>query len=114
MPALIRRIAFTAYTVTAIAAIVVMAACGHQTSPATDAPGATSPALADVISAPPAEATGGFDGARAYKHVERLVAIGPHPAGSDGIRRAQAYITEQLKSFGCPIEEQDFHASTPI
>jgi Zn-dependent M28 family amino/carboxypeptidase len=42
------------------------------------------------------------------------VAIGPHPAGSDGIRRAQAYIIGQLKNFGCPVEEQDFHASTPI
>jgi Zn-dependent M28 family amino/carboxypeptidase len=74
-----------------------------------------SPPLASAISAPPAETTGGFDGARAYKHVEQLVAIGPHSAGSDGIRRAQAYIIEQLKSFGCPVEEQDFHApSTPI
>ena len=31
-----------------------------------------------------AETTGGFDGARAYKHVEQLVAIGPHSAGSEG------------------------------
>jgi Zn-dependent M28 family amino/carboxypeptidase len=46
--------------------------------------------------------------------VEQLVAIGPHPAGSEGIRRAQSYIIQQLKSFGCPLEEQDFHASTPI
>jgi Zn-dependent M28 family amino/carboxypeptidase len=42
------------------------------------------------------------------------VAIGPHSAGSEGIRRAQDYIIGQLKSFGCPVEEQDFHApSTP-
>jgi len=114
MRARFRRIGFSAYTAACIAALVVMAACSHQTSPGSDASGAASPALANVISAPPAETTGGFDGARAYKHVERLVAIGPHPAGSDGIRRAQAYITEQLKSFGCPVEEQDFHASTPI
>lgn len=109
-----RRIVFCAYRAAGIAAILFIAACGHQTSTATDAPRAASPALASVISAPPAETTGGFDGARAYKHVERLVAIGPHPAGSDAIRRAQAYIIEQLKSFGCPVEEQDFHASTPI
>ena len=104
MRARFRRIGFSAYTAACIAALVVMAACSHQTSPGSDASGAASPALANVISAPPAETTGGFDGARAYKHVERLVAIGPHPAGSDGIRRAQAYITEQLKSFGCPVE----------
>jgi hypothetical protein len=99
----------------AVAAILVAAACNHESSSAIEAPRAVSPPLASAISAPPAETTGGFDGARAYKHVEQLVAIGPHSAGSDGIRRAQAYIIEQLKSFGCPVEEQDFHApSTPI
>ncbi len=95
-------------------AVLFVAACGHQASLAVEDPRAASPALASAISAPAAETTGGFDGARAYKHVEQLVAIGPHPAGSDGIRRAQAYIIGQLKSFGCPVEEQDFHASTPI
>ncbi len=95
-------------------AVLFVAACGHQASLAVEDPMAASPALASAISAPAAETTGGFDGARAYKHVEQLVAIGPHPAGSDGIRRAQAYIIGQLKNFGCPVEEQDFHASTPI
>jgi len=97
-----------------MAAVLALAACGHQSAPASDAPGVASPALASAISAPPADATGGFDGARAYKHVEKLVSIGPHSAGSEGIRRAQAYIIEQLKGFGCPVEEQDFHASTPV
>src|SRR6202521_1304487 len=97
-----------------IAAVLVVVACGHEPSPAADGPKAASPALASAINAPSADTTGGFDGARAYKHVEELVAMGPHPAGSEGIRRAQAYIIEQLKSIGCPVEEQDFHASTPI
>ena len=97
-----------------MAAVLALAACGHQSAPGSDAPGVASPALASAISAPPADATGGFDGARAYKHVEKLVSIGPHSAGSEGIRRAQAYIIEQLKGFGCPVEEQDFHASTPV
>ena len=105
-----KRIGFGAM----IAAGLFVVACGHETSPAADAPKAASPALASAINAPSAETTGGFDGARAYKHVEQLVAIGPHPAGSEAIRRAQAYIVEQLKSSGCPVEEQDFHASTPI
>jgi len=95
-------------------AVLFVAACGHQASLAVEDPKTASPALASAISAPAPESTGGFDGARAYKHVEQLVAIGPHPAGSDRIRRAQAYIIGQLKSFGCPVEEQDFHASTPI
>src|SRR6202521_5924158 len=111
MGARFRRIGFG----TAFAAVLVAAACSRQTSPAIDSPSAASPALASAVAAPAAETTGGFDGARAYKHVEQLVAIGPHPAGSEGIRRAQEYIIGQLKSFGCPVEEQDFHApSTPV
>ena len=110
MGARFRRMGFGA----AGAAVLFVAACGHQASLAVEDPRAASPALASAINAPAAETTGGFDGASAYKHVEQLVAIGPHPAGSDGIRRAQAYIIGQLKSFGCPVEEQDFHASTPI
>jgi glutaminyl-peptide cyclotransferase len=55
-----------------------------------------------------------FDGARAYEHVRRLVEIGPRPPASEGIHRAQSYIIGQLKSFGCPVEEHDFHASTAI
>jgi glutaminyl-peptide cyclotransferase len=55
-----------------------------------------------------------FDGARAYEHVRRLVEIGPRPPTSDGIRRAQAYIIGQLKSYGCPVEEHDFHALTAL
>jgi len=110
MGARLRRIGFGAI----ITAVLFIVACGHQASPAVDGPKAASPALASAITAPAAETTGGFDGARAYKHVEQLVAIGPHPAGSDGIHRAQAYLIGQLKGFGCPVEEQDFHASTPI
>lgn len=55
-----------------------------------------------------------FDGARAYEHVRHLVEIGPRPPDSDGIHRAQAYIIDQLKSYGCPVEEHDFHASTVL
>jgi glutaminyl-peptide cyclotransferase len=59
-------------------------------------------------------ATDGFDGAQAFEHVRRLVEIGPRAPGSDGIHRAQAYITGQLKGFGCQVEEHDFRASTPL
>jgi len=55
-----------------------------------------------------------FDGARAYEHVRRLVEIGPRPPASDGIHRAHAYIIGQLKSYGCPVEEHDFHAATVL
>jgi len=92
-----------------------LAACGHSSSSENGAQGTGAPQAATFPRAPAAETTGGFDGGRAYKHVEQLVAIGPHSAGSEGIRRAQDYIVGQLKSFGCPVEEQDFHApSTPV
>jgi glutaminyl-peptide cyclotransferase len=94
--------------------LACLAACGHSASDTrAQSPGA--PQAATFPPAPAAETTGGFDGGRAYKHVEQLVAIGPHSAGSEGIHRAQDYIIGQLKSFGCPVEEQDFHApSTPV
>jgi glutaminyl-peptide cyclotransferase len=69
---------------------------------------------ANLSTALPLSATGGFDGGQAYEHVRQLVEIGARPPGSDGIRRAQAYIIGQLKSFGCQVEEHDFHASTPL
>jgi hypothetical protein len=43
-----------------------------------------------------------------------LVEIGPRPPGSDAIHRAQSYIIGQLKSYGCQVEEHDFHGSTSI
>jgi len=98
----------------AVLAALSLAACGNSASPGA-APSSASPQAASFPPAPAAETTGGFDGTRAYKHVAQLVAIGPHPAGTDAIHRAQAYIIEQLKSFGCPVEEEDFHApSTPV
>src|SRR3984957_7629464 len=97
-------------------AAICLAACGGSASPnGSGTQGAGASQAATFPPAPAAETTGGFDGARAYKHVEQLVAIGPRSAGSEGIHRAQSYIVGQLKSFGCPVEEQDFHApSTPV
>ncbi len=103
------------YAFVAALSLAFLAACGHSASSGAGAPGGGASQAATFPPAPAAETTGGFDGARAYKHVEQLVAIGPHSAGSEGIRRAQAYIIGQLKSFGCPVEEEDFHApSTPV
>jgi len=88
--------------------------CGAE--PSKEAPSAAAPAAAQAPapSAPPPETTGGFDGGRAYAHVEQLVKIGPRVPGTDGIRRAQGYIRTQLESYGCPVEENSFSASTPI
>ncbi len=69
---------------------------------------------ANVSEGPPPSAAVEFDGAHAYEHVRQLVEIGPRPPGSNGIHRAQAYITGQLKSFGCQAEEHDFNGPTPL
>jgi Zn-dependent M28 family amino/carboxypeptidase len=92
-----------------------LTSCGNSSAPNASAPAAPAPQAATFPPAPSPDTTGGFDGARAYKHVEQLVAIGPHSAGSEGIKRAQEYIVGQLKSFGCPVDEEDFQAhSTPV
>jgi glutaminyl-peptide cyclotransferase len=79
---------------------------------ATGAPSANAPATAD--DALPARQSGGFDGARAFQDVAKLVSFGPHPSGSDGIHQAQQYIEAELKSSGCAFEEDNFHTPTPI
>jgi glutaminyl-peptide cyclotransferase len=102
-------------TLLAALSFVCLAACGHSSPSESGAQGTGAPQAATFPPAPAPETTGGFDGARAYKHVEQLVAIGPHSAGSEAIHRAQDYIIGQLKSFGCPVEEENFHApSTPV
>lgn len=54
-----------------------------------------------------------FDGAAALRHVERLVAIGPRPAGSAGGVRAREYIVAELKRAGVQVRVEPFEADTP-
>ena len=54
-----------------------------------------------------------FDAARAYEHVKRMVEIGPHPAGSEAIKKAQEYIIKELKGYGLKVTEDSFVATTP-
>jgi glutaminyl-peptide cyclotransferase len=98
-----------------IAALLLLTACSGKGTVATEAASqaASAPAVAPQA-APPADKTGGFDGQRAFQHVVNLVGIGPHSAGTDGIRRAQDYITGQLKGFGCPADIEAFHTPTPV
>lgn len=53
------------------------------------------------------------DGAAAFRHLERLVAIGPRVAGTPGAERARAYITGELKKLGVKTEVRAFEADTP-
>jgi Zn-dependent M28 family amino/carboxypeptidase len=54
-----------------------------------------------------------FDSARAFRHLEALVAIGPRPAGSAGAARARDYIKRELSAVGLTPVEQRFPADTP-
>lgn len=106
----------------AFAAIAGIVACGGSSQPSAEssnssagAPSAASQSAAPKPTevAPPADHTGGFDGAKAYEHVAKLVSFGPRPPASEAIRRSQDYIISQLKNFGCQVDQDDFHASTP-
>jgi hypothetical protein len=94
-------------------AFLFIAACGNQPMSSNATPQeATQPTA--PVETPSPTMTGGFDGARAYEHVRHLVELGPRPPGSDAIHRAQSYIIEQLKSYGCQVEEHDFHGSSSL
>jgi glutaminyl-peptide cyclotransferase len=108
-----------------IAAVLGVAACSHDGSrseASASAAAASQPAASQnsaaatakpAESAPPASQTGGFDGAKAYDQVAKIVSFGPRPPASEGIHHVQDYIRAQLQSFGCTVDEDDFHASTP-
>ena len=66
------------------------------------------------MSAAPGQAPVQFDGARAYRHVSEIVAIGPRPAGSAGAEKTRAYIRRELAAAGLQVEEQAFDARTPL
>jgi glutaminyl-peptide cyclotransferase len=98
-------------------------ACGHDAARSEYSVGATNasagepqpvPQISAVDKAPPASQTGGFDGAQAYEYTAQLVGFGPRPPATDAIHRTQDYIRTQLKSFGCAVDEDDFHSQTPI
>ena len=105
--------------VTALAALLAVA-CGHDAARPDAAPAAAANAPATQVAigaadaAPPASETGGFDGSKAYEFTASVVGFGPRPPQSDALHKTQDYIRSQLQSFGCAVDEDDFHASTPI
>lgn len=54
-----------------------------------------------------------FDAARAFNHVKKLCELGPHPSGSEAIKRAQDYLEKELKSYGLKVIEDVFEGQTP-
>jgi Zn-dependent M28 family amino/carboxypeptidase len=73
----------------------------------------TTAAPQTPVDALPAEKTGGFDGARAFDHVAKQVAFGPHPSGSPAIIQVQNYLESELKSYGCTVDADNFSSDTP-
>lgn len=100
----------------AIAALICVAGCSSKAGSVTVS--ANTPATASSLDpqnqAPPAQQTGGFDGQRAYDYTAKLVSFGPHPSGSDAIKQIQNYIYSELHADGCQIDEDNFHAQTPV
>jgi glutaminyl-peptide cyclotransferase len=54
-----------------------------------------------------------FDSTRAFEHLQRQVAFGPRPAGSQALADCRRYIQAQLKAAGVEVREQAFDAQTP-
>ncbi len=54
-----------------------------------------------------------FDAARAYNHVKSMVEFGPHPSGSEAIKKVQEYIGKEFKSYGLKVTEDNFEGVTP-
>jgi peptidase M28-like protein len=104
-------------------ALLVLFACACSHDPAqpgvsVNASSAAASTPAQIVippsdAAPPASQTGGFDGAKAYQQVAKLVAFGPHPPDTDSMRMVQGYIHRELASYGCAVEEDAFSAPTP-
>jgi Zn-dependent M28 family amino/carboxypeptidase len=55
----------------------------------------------------------GFDGARAFEHVKRMVEIGPRPAGSAELARAREYVIKELGAANLKVATDEFAAQTP-
>jgi glutaminyl-peptide cyclotransferase len=87
-----------------------LAACSQEskTDPASDA----KPKAAQKQPVP-VEIWKEFSGAQAYSEVEKQVAFGPRPAGSQSLAEARAHLTSALQANGWTVEPQAFVAQTP-
>jgi len=55
-----------------------------------------------------------FDGAKAWAHLQKQVALGPRPSGTPAIVETRKYIVEQLKASSIESKEQPFIGMTPL
>lgn len=55
-----------------------------------------------------------FSGDRAFSHVKAIVELGPRPSGSEALKKAGRYITDELAKSGLESRDGYFTARTPI
>jgi len=116
---LLRPFRFRTAILATLAAISFTAACNSSdaskasnSAPVVSA-AAKKPAQMPDENTPAPEATGGFDGKRAFADVAKQVDFGPHPSGSQAIAQVQEYILSQLGSAGCTADVDPFTSQTP-
>jgi Zn-dependent M28 family amino/carboxypeptidase len=95
-----------------VLAAVLLLAAGATACAATPEPGADS----GVEASPVAQEGAGISvsGSKALTHVRRLVRFGPRIVGSSAHRRAQEYISAQLRQAGAEVQTVSFQARTPV
>ncbi|HEX6322503.1 MAG TPA: M28 family peptidase [Vicinamibacterales bacterium] len=100
----------------ALFAVMACSAGGVQPAPASQTnPPASAAPPPQAAPAPAGEQTfAEVSAERAFEDLRQLVAIGPRPAGSPGIRQTRAFITKQMQAIGLTVREQAFMASTPV
>lgn len=74
-------------------------------APATAASQASAPAAPDASTLPRAMA---FSGARAWKHLEAQVAMGPRAHGHEGHAKLRAYMADHLRAAGATVRVHEF------
>lgn len=55
-----------------------------------------------------------FSGDRAFSHVKAIVELGPRPSGSEALKKAGRYITDELAKSGLESRDERFTVRTPI
>jgi Zn-dependent M28 family amino/carboxypeptidase len=95
---------------TCSAAALLVLACNGSAAQDRERPPApaAAPAPATAAAHPP------FDGARAWRDLERQVGFGPRPSGSAALRQTRDYIVSELKKAGIDTRLQPFTAATPL
>jgi hypothetical protein len=92
-----------ARTFTRAALAAALALCGCRSAPPPAPPAAPAPGARAAA----------FDRANAWGHLEQLAEAGPRVSGSEGNRRARAYLRGELEKLGLEIVEQEVTVRLP-